>query len=120
MRRTDLSLDEEIAEVERRLSQHRAELRALAAEARSRVSVRKAVPVALVAALAVGFAASRFARRPPAPPAGVRSRGARTARVAGAIASALLPRLIRPLQAAVTQWVEQRMRRSAAYSGTSR
>jgi hypothetical protein len=120
MRRTDLSLDEEIAEVEGRLSQHRAELRALAAEARSRVSIRNAVPVALVAALAVGFAASRFTRKPPPAPTVVRARGSRTTRVAGAIASALLPRLVRPLQAAATQWVEQRMRRHAAYPGSSR
>jgi hypothetical protein len=120
MRRTDLSLDEEIAEVEGRLSQHRAELRLLAAEARSRVSIKNAVPVTLVAALAVGFAASRFARRAPRAAAAGRSRSSRTTRIAGAIASALLPRLIRPLQAAATQWVEQRMRRSAAYSGSSR
>ena len=68
MRRTDLSLDEEIAEVEGRLAQHRMQLRALVAEARSRVSLRNAVPVALVAALAVGFTASRFVRRPAPPP----------------------------------------------------
>ena len=100
MRRTDLSLDEEIAEVEGRLAQHRMQLRALAAEARSRVSLRNAVPVALVAALAVGFTASRFVRRPAPAPAAIRSasRASRTTRIAGALASALLPRLIRPLQ----------------------
>ena len=120
MRRTDLSLDEEIAEVEGRLSQHRAQLRALAAEARSRVSISKTtVPVALVAALAVGFAASRFTRKPPRP-AAIRGSSSRTTRIAGAIASALLPRLVRPLQAAVAQWLQQRMRRSTAYSGSYR
>jgi hypothetical protein len=41
MRRTDLSLDEEIAEIEGRLAQHLMQLRALAAEARSRMSVTR-------------------------------------------------------------------------------
>ena len=115
MRRTDLSLDEEIAEVEGRLSQRRMQLRALANEARSRVSVKSAAPVALAAALAVGFAASRFVRKPPPkmqagrrpPPA------SRVAQIAGAIASILLPRLIGPLQTAAAQWLHQRMRRSS-------
>ncbi|HSC97527.1 MAG TPA: hypothetical protein VLI21_01385 [Casimicrobiaceae bacterium] len=113
MRRTDLSLDEEIAEVEGRLAQHRMQLRALAAEARSRVSLKNAVPVALVAALAVGFTASRFVRRPAPAPAVMRSasRTSRTTRIAGALASALLPRLIRPLQHAIEQWLAERMRR---------
>ena len=113
MRRTDLSLDEEIAEVEGRLAQHRMQLRALAAEARSRVSLKNAVPVALVAAIAVGFTASRFVRRPPPAPAAMRSasRGSRTTRIAGALASALLPRLIRPLQHVIEQWLAERMRR---------
>jgi hypothetical protein len=115
MRRTDLSLDEEIAEVEGRLAHHRMQLRALAAEARSRVSVKSAVPVALVAALAVGFAASRFVRKP-APPAGVRrASGSRATRVAGAVASILLPRLVGPLQRAAAQWLHQRMRRSTVH-----
>lgn len=116
MRRTDLSLDEEIAEVEGRLAHHRLQLRALTAEARSRLSVKSAVPVALVAALAVGFAASRFVRKPPvaAPSAGLR-KGSRTTRVAGAIASILLPRLVRPLQLAVTHWLSQRMGRSSVH-----
>jgi hypothetical protein len=114
MRRTDLSLDEEIAEVEGRLAQHRMQLRALAAEARSRVSVSHAVPVALVAALAVGFAASRFVRSPRAPRPVVQ-KGSRATRVAGALASLLLPRLVRPLQQIAMQWLQQRMRRSAAH-----
>jgi hypothetical protein len=109
MRRTDLSIDEEIAEVEGRLAQHRMQLRALAAEARSRVSLRNAVPVALVAALAVGFTASRFVRRPAPAPVRSASRGSRTTRIAGALASALLPRLIRPLQHVIEQWLAQRM-----------
>ena len=67
MPRTEQSLDDEIAEVEGRIAQHRMQLRALSAEARSRVSVRSAVPVALAAALAIGFAASRFTRRPEPP-----------------------------------------------------
>ena len=111
MRRTELSLDEEIAEVEGRLAHHRMQLRALGAEARSRVSVRSAVPVALVAALAVGFAASRFVRKPAPAPVAAR-RGSRTTRLAGALASVLLPRLIRPLQHAATEWLSDRMRRS--------
>lgn len=116
MRRTDLSLDEEIAEVEGRLAHNRMQLRALTAEARSRVSVRNAVPVALVAALAVGFAASRFMRKsPPAPALGRQTRGTRTTRIAGAVASALLPRLVRPLQQVIEQWLSQRMRRHAAH-----
>ena len=116
MRRTDLSLDEEIAEVEGRLAHHRLQLRALTAEARSRVSVKSAVPVALVAALAVGFAASRFVRKPPVAAASVGlRRGSRATRVAGAIASILLPRLVRPLQLAATHWLSQRMRRSSVH-----
>ena len=115
MRRTDLSLDEEIAEVEGRLSQRRVQLRALANEARSRVSVKSAAPVALAVALAVGFAASRFVRRPaPKMMTGRRPPPAsRVAQIAGAIASILLPRLIGPLQSAVAQWLHQRMRRSS-------
>jgi hypothetical protein len=111
MRRTDLSLDEEIAEVEGRLAQHRMQLRLLAAEARSRVSLRNAVPVAIAAALAVGFTASRFVRKPApvrmaAPP---RSPGSRATRIAAALASALLPRLLRPLQHVVEEWVTRKM-----------
>jgi len=111
MRRTDLSLDEEIAEVEGRLAQHRMQLRALAAEARSRVSLRNAVPVALVAALAVGFTASRFVRRPAPAPVAMRSasKASRTTRVAGALASLLLPRLVRPLQQIVEQWLTEKL-----------
>jgi hypothetical protein len=114
MRRTDLSLDEEIAEVEGRLSQRRLQLRALSDEARSRISVKSAGPVALVAALAVGFAASRFVRKPaPRMMTGRRPPPAsRVAQIAGAIASILLPRLIGPLQSAAAQWLHQRMRRS--------
>ena len=113
MRRTDLSLDEEIAEVEGRLSQRRMQLRALSEEARNRVSVKSAAPVALIAALAVGFAASRFVRKPnPQMMQGRRPPPAsRAARVAGTIASILLPRLIGPLQSAAAQWLHQRMRR---------
>ena len=115
MRRTDLSLDEEIAEVEGRLSHRRMQLRALSDEARSRVSVKSATPVALAVALAIGFAASRFVRRPaPRTMTGRRPPPAsRAARVAGAIASIVLPRLIGPLQSAAAQWLHQRMRRSS-------
>jgi hypothetical protein len=109
MRRTDLSLDEEIAEVERRLAQQRAQLRLLVAEARSHFSARSTLPVALAAALAIGFAASRCVRRPP--PA---RRGSRPTRLFGALAAALLPPLIRPLQAAAVHWLAQRMSRSHA------
>ena len=112
MRRTDLSLDEEIAEVERRLSRHRAQLRILAAEARSRVSMSKVVPVAAVAALAMGFVASRFGRRPVKPQP--MARGSRSTRMAGAIAAALLPPLMRPLQHAAATWIAERMHRRAA------
>jgi len=113
MRRTDLSVDEEIAEVEGRLAQRRMELRALLDDARNRVNARSTAPIALIAALAVGFAASRFLRRPPP----LRSMGrrpstaSRVAQVAGAVASILLPRLIGPLQGVVAQWLQQRMRR---------
>ena len=111
MRRTDLSLDEEIAEVEGRLAQHRMQLRALTAEARSRVSLRSAVPVAIVTALAIGFTASRFVRKP-APVRVVPARDvrrSRATRIAGALASVLLPRLIRPLQQVIEQWIAQRV-----------
>lgn len=110
MRRTNLTLDEEIAEVERRLTERRAKLRQIAAEARSRVSMRNAVPVALLGALAIGFTASRFARRGARSPP-IRT-GSRAARLAGALASLLLPRLVRPLQSAATQWLQERMTRS--------
>ena len=115
MRRTDLSLDEEIAEVEGRLSQRRRQLRALADEARGRMRVKSAAPVALAAALAVGFAASRFIRRPAPKMTGRRPPPAssRIAQVVGAIASILLPRLIGPLQTAAAQGLHQRMRRPA-------
>ncbi len=117
MRRTDLSVDEEIAEVEGRLSQRRMELRALLDDARSRVNARSTAPIALIAALAVGFAASRFLRRPP-PSRSMTGRrpstASRVAQVAGAVASILLPRLIGPLQGVVAQWLQQRMRRPSA------
>jgi hypothetical protein len=112
MSRSDKSLDEQIAEVEGRLMRRRAELRLIAAEARSRLSIRNAIPVAVVAALAVGFAASRFVRKPAKPPPA--ARGSRSTRMAGAIAAALLPRLVRPLQHAATQWLAERMHRAAA------
>jgi hypothetical protein len=115
MRRTDLSLDEEIAEVEGRLTQHRMQLRLLAAEARSRVSMKSAVPVALFTALAIGFAASRFVRSPAARRPVAAARGSRTVRIVGALASVLLPRLVRPLQNIAMQWLHQRMRRSEAH-----
>ena len=114
MRRTDLSLDDEIAEVERRLTERRVRLRALSDEARSRVTVKRVAPIAPLAALAVGSAASRFVRRPPAPRmmAGRRpTTASRVVQVVGAVASILLPRLIGPLQSVVAQWVQQRMRR---------
>lgn len=113
MRRTDQSLDEQIAQVEARLSRRRAELRLLAAEAKSRLSATKAIPVAVVAALAVGFAASRFVRKPARPaPAAQRSR---SARLIGAVATVLLPPLIRPLQHAAAEWLAHRMQRSGAH-----
>jgi len=116
MRRTDLSVDEEIAEVEGRLAQRRMELRALLDDARSRVNTKSTAPIALIAALAVGFAASRFLRRPP--PSRLTGRrpstASRVAQVAGAVASILLPRLIGPLQGVVAQWLQQRMRRPSA------
>ncbi len=117
MRRTDLSLDEEIAEVEGRLAQHRAQLRLLAAEARSHLSTRSVVPVALVAALALGFAASRFVRRPPRRPMRRDAQSARPTRLLGALAAALLPPLIHPLQSAATHWLTERMRRSYRHEG---
>ena len=116
MRRTDLSVDEEIAEVEGRLAQRRMELRALLDDARNRVNARSTAPIALIAALAVGFAASRFLRRPPPSRSMGRrpSTASRVAQVAGAVASILLPRLIGPLQGVVAQWLQQRMRRPSA------
>jgi hypothetical protein len=113
MSSSDKSLDEQIAEVERRLARRRSELRRFAAEARSRVSVTKTIPVAVVAALAVGFAASRFVRKPARPvPHPVDGRS-RSTRLMGAIAAAMLPPLIRPLQHAAAQWLAERMQRSA-------
>jgi hypothetical protein len=109
---TNRSLDEQIAEVEGRLAEHRAQLRLLAVEARSRISVSKSVPVAMLAALAVGFAASRFVRRPSRPV--VARERPRSARMLGALAAALLPPLMRPLQHAATEWIMQRMHRGAA------
>jgi hypothetical protein len=116
MRPSDRSLDDEIAEVERRLTQQRAQLHALAVEARSRVSMKNAVPVALAAALAVGFAASRFVRRPPPVQTVVRTTQPRSrmVRLTGTLASVLLPRLLRPLQAVATEWLQQRMHRPRA------
>jgi hypothetical protein len=111
MPRTEQSLDDEIAEVEGRLAHHRMQLRALSAEARSRVSMRSAVPVALAAALAVGFAASRFTRKPAPVPVYASRRPSRATRLVGALASVLLPALVRPLQTAATEWVHERMRR---------
>ena len=110
MTRRDKSLDDQIAEVEQRLAHRRAELRLFAAEARSRVSVTKTIPVAVVAALAVGFAASRFVRRP-ARPAPIEKRS-RPTRLMGAVAAAMLPPLIRPLQHLAAQWLTERMHRA--------
>ncbi|HEY3583619.1 MAG TPA: hypothetical protein VGL90_04480 [Casimicrobiaceae bacterium] len=107
------SLDEQIAEVEGRLARHRAELRLIAAEARSRVSVRHTIPVAVVAALAIGFLASRFIRKPAKPQIVIeRAPRSRSARMAGALAAALLPRLLRPLQHVAANWIAQRMARA--------
>jgi ABC-type uncharacterized transport system permease subunit len=111
MSRKDKSLDEQIAEVEARLSRRRTELRFMAAEARSRMSATKAIPVAVVAALAVGFAASRFVRKP-ARPAPV-DRRSRPTRMIGALAGIMLPPLMRPLQPAAAQWVAERMQHRA-------
>jgi hypothetical protein len=111
--KSNKSLDEQIAEVEARLARRRAELRLLAAEARSRISVRKSIPVAVVAALGVGFLASRFVRKPAKRQIVVEERPhSRSARIAGAIAAAVLPHAIRPLQHFATQWVAQRMQRA--------
>ena len=110
MHRNDKSLDEQIAEVEARLARRRAELRVIAAEARSRVSVSKTIPVAVVAALVIGFAASRFVRKPAKPEP--LQRRSRPTRMMGAVAAAILPPLMRPLQHAAAQWIAQRMQRS--------
>lgn len=112
MRRTDQSLDAQIAEVEARLARRRTELRLLAAEAKSRLSATKAIPIAVVAALAIGFAASRFVRKP-ARVSAVAQRS-RSARLMGAIAGVMLPPLIRPLQHAAAEWLSQRMQRTGA------
>jgi hypothetical protein len=117
MRRTDQSLDEQIAEVEARLARRRAELRELAADAKSRLSATKAIPFALAAALAVGFAASRFVRkpaRPGRPSVAQHSQHSRSTRLIGALASVILPPLIRPLQHAAAEWFAQRMQRTGA------
>ncbi|HET9747817.1 MAG TPA: hypothetical protein VFS06_00795 [Casimicrobiaceae bacterium] len=109
----DKSLDEQIAEVEGRLARHRAELRLIAAEARSRVSVRHTIPIAVVGALAIGFLASRFVRKPAKPQIVIeRVPRSRSARMAGALAAALLPRLVRPLQHVAADWLAQRMARA--------
>lgn len=112
MNRNDKSLDEQIAEVEARLARRRAELRVIAAEARSRVSVTKTIPVAVAAALMIGFAASRFVRKP-AKPEPVQRRS-RPTRMMGALAGVMLPPLMRPLQQAAGQWIAQRMQRGGA------
>jgi hypothetical protein len=113
MSSSDKSLDEQISEVEERLARRRAELRRFVAEARSRVSVTKTIPVAVVAALAIGFAASRFVRKPARPLPPPVDRRSRSTRLVGAIAAAMLPPLIRPLQHAAGEWLAQRMQRSA-------
>ena len=111
---SDKSLDEQIAEVEQRLARHRAQLRVIVAEARSRISVTKSIPVAMAVALGVGFAASRFVRKPARPaPASTVQRSPPT-RLLGAIAGAMLPALIRPLQHVVAQWITERMHRGGA------
>jgi hypothetical protein len=112
MSRSDKSLDEQIAEVEERLANRRAELRLVAAEARSRISVTKTIPVAMALALGVGFAASRFVRRPARPAPSVERRS-HPARLLGAIAGVMLPPLIRPLQHLVAEWLAERVHRGA-------
>ena len=114
MSRSDQSLDEQIAEVERRISRRRAELRVMAADARSRINSSKSIPIAALAALAVGFAASRFVRKP-ARPAPIADKRSRPARLLGAVAAVMLPPLIKPLQNFVAQWVAERMHRPARY-----
>ena len=111
MTRSDKSLDEQIAEVEQRVARRRAELRHFVAVARSRVNATKTIPVAVIAALAVGFAASRFVRKPAAP--APIERRSRPTRLMGAIAGVMLPPLIRPLQHLVAQWLAERMHRHA-------
>lgn len=108
----DKSLDEQIAEVEQRLARRRAELRLIAAEARSRISVTKSIPVAMVVALFIGFAASRFVRKPARPAPVAVERPSRPTRLMGAIAGVMLPPLIRPLQHLVAEWLAERMHRS--------
>jgi len=110
MSRNGRSLDDEIAEVESRLAHHRAQLRLVAADVRSRISITRAAPIAIATALAVGFAASRFVRKPARP--GPAPRGSRSARLVGALAAALLPPLIRPVQHMLATWLAQRMHRS--------
>lgn len=112
MSEKDKSLDEQIAEVEKRLARRRAELRMLTADARSRISVTKSIPVAMALALGIGFAASRFVRKPARPaPVYATERRSHPARVLGAIAGVMLPPLIRPLQHLVAEWLAERMHR---------
>lgn len=110
MRRTNLSLDEEIAAVEARLARHRARLGLLASEARSRIAAKSTVPLAVAGALAVGFVASRFLRRRRKPPPAPKP-ATPTTPLFGAIAAALLPALVRPLQHAVARWLSERIDR---------
>ena len=112
MRPTGLPLDEEIAEVEARIVRHRAALRLMAAEVRSRFSAKSLVPAAFVVALVAAFAASRMTHKRPAPD--VRRHDAGTPRLFAALAAALLPVIVRPLQAAVVHWLAERLRRANA------
>ena len=115
MSRNDKSLDEQIAEVEQRLARRRAELRLLTAEARSRINVTRSIPVAMALALGIGFAASRFVRKPARPAPVATERRSHPARLLGAIAGVMLPPLIRPLQHLVAEWLAERMQHRRAH-----
>lgn len=106
-------LDDEIAAIEKRIASRRDALAALSTDARRHVSGKTIMPMAIAAALGIGFAASRFLRK--ARPAPLISRrlppASRALRIAGALASLLLPRLMGPLSVVAAQWIRQRMRR---------
>lgn len=108
MRPIGLSLDEEIAAVEARIVRRRAALRLMAAEARSRFTAKNLVPAAFVVALVGAFAASRMTHKRPAPE--VRRHDAGAPRLFAALAAALLPVIVRPLQAAIVHWLAERLR----------
>src|SRR5581483_67491 len=107
MRMTGRSLDDEIAEVEARLAQHRAQLRLFVGDVRSRFSARGTVPLAMGVALAAGFVAARLARRKRPAPAPAASR---SGKVLSALAGAIVPVVLARVQHAAVQWLAERMR----------